>query len=382
MKIGIITHWKDNDNYGAALQSYALQRYLRDQGHDAYVIRFYPKAEHHSLPLRIINFIKKPSLLKAYLRVKNKPTGLKPWDALRDFQSFREKFIKYTPIDYHGLDELKANAPVADIYITGSDQVWHGSLKQRENRAFFLDFGSEGTKRISYAASFGRNYFPCENESLFKDLLQRFSRVSMREESGVEILKDRGFDAIRCLDSTLLLDEERYKSIMEERRHKERFAFFYTVNVGTPEEIYWTQLNDYLSKRGLKCVVTTGSGYKQATEMFDEAVYDYATVPGWLSNIYYSDIVVTASFHGVAFSLMLQKDFVYIPLQGKHSAGNDRITDLLESVNLMDRIALNLENACGLIDKRIDYSNLKKEVFLNLLKQSKDYLDSAILEFK
>lgn len=40
MKIGIMTMWNAIDNYGGILQTYALQRYLRDLGHDAYDIRF------------------------------------------------------------------------------------------------------------------------------------------------------------------------------------------------------------------------------------------------------------------------------------------------------------------------------------------------------
>jgi hypothetical protein len=378
MKIGIITHWKDNDNYGAALQSYALQRYLRNLGHDAFVIRFIPKVEHHSLPQRIINFIKKPSLLKSYIKLKVKPASVNEWDKLRDFKSFREKYIAYSPVIYHGLDELKSNAPEADMYITGSDQVWHGSLNQRENRAFFLDFGGENTKRISYAASFGRNYFPCENELLFKNLLQRFSGVSMREESGVRLLKERGISAVRSLDSTLLLEGEQYNDIMDERRYKEKFVFFYTVNVGSPDELYWDQIKRYFNQKGLLCVVTTGSGYKQASEMFDGAIYDYATVPGWLSNIYNSEVVVTASFHGIAFSLKLKKNFIYMPLKGRHSAGNDRIIDLIKSVGLLDRMANNWDDVVKLIETKIDYSQLEKEMYDSILLQSKNFLTENI----
>lgn len=40
MKIGILTFWWSEDNYGQQLQAYALQRYLRDAGHDAFLIRY------------------------------------------------------------------------------------------------------------------------------------------------------------------------------------------------------------------------------------------------------------------------------------------------------------------------------------------------------
>ena len=378
MKIGIITHWKDNDNYGAALQSYALQRYLRDIGHDAYVIRYYPRVERHTLSQRFLNVIKKPHLVIDYIKMKFIPDHRDTWDKLRDFSSFRERFISYSPVVYHGLEELRSNPPVADLYITGSDQVWHGSLEITENRTFFLDFGEEQTRRISYAASFGRNYFPCDNEELFKELLHRFYSISMREESGLRILRERGLNCTRCLDSTLLLDGLHYKGLMDKRRHAGKFAFFYTVNVKSPDGIYWNNLRDHFRREGIQSVVTTGSGYIPASEIFVGAKYDYAPVQGWLSNIYYSEIIITASFHGIVFSILFQKDFVYIPIGGKHGAGNDRVTDLLESMGLNDRIANSWENLRDILDKNINYSNLNNVGFDKLLQQSKCFLINSI----
>ncbi len=67
MKIGIITHWKDQDNYGAALQSYALQKYLQLLGHDAFIIRYYPKRERNKLPQKDIEFSQEPAhLVRTY----------------------------------------------------------------------------------------------------------------------------------------------------------------------------------------------------------------------------------------------------------------------------------------------------------------------------
>ena len=135
---------------------------------------------------------------------KKKLKRVPEWNKQRDFDSFRNKYIYYSESVYNGFEELQYNYPKADIYITGSDQVWGVSLENEQNRAFFLDFGKEDTVRVSYAASFGRDYFPCENEALFKTLLSRFTAASMREESGVELLKERGIDSIRCLDLSLI----------------------------------------------------------------------------------------------------------------------------------------------------------------------------------
>lgn len=378
MKIGIITHWKDNDNYGAALQSYALQRYLRNLGHDAYVIRYYQIVDKLSIGEKLLLVLKNPFLPFKLYKSKRKVDNSTEWNKKRDFQSFRNKHIVYSDKEYHGLDEIRVDYPVADLYVTGSDQVWHNPLTNRHSWPYFLCFGNKETKRVSYAASFGRNYFPCVDEKKFKELLSAFNMISMREESGREILKERGFESVRCLDSTLLLDYENYKLLMAPRKHKQPFAFYYTVNVTDTNEIYWDRIKLLFEERGWANVVTTGAGYGPAEEVFDGATYDYATVEGWLSNIFYSNIVVTASFHGIVFSLMLHKDFIYMPLQGKYSKGNDRITDLLKSVGLMDRMARTWDDVQRIIDEHIDYGHLEDDKFKELRKQSYEFLNRAL----
>ena len=378
MKIGIITHWKDNDNYGAALQSYALQRYLRNIGQEAYVIRYYQCEDSLSLKEKILLVLKNPLLPIKIYRAKHTVDNSAEWNKLRNFQAFRNKQIAFSDKEYHGLTEIKSNPPIADMYITGSDQVWHNPLTNRHSWPYFLDFGSPQTKRVSYAASFGRNYFPCVDENKFKELLSAFDMISMREESGRKILKERGFESVRCLDSTLLLDYEHYKSLMTPKKYNKPFVFYYTVNITDTNEIYWDKIKRLFEKKGWLNVVTTGAGYGPAEELFDGAIYDYATVEEWLSNIYYSNLVVTASFHGIAFSLLLRKDFVYMPLKGKNSKGNDRITDLLESVGLMSRVAKSWEDVQKLVDLHLDYGNIDDSTFKMLRQQSYEFLNKAM----
>lgn len=381
MRIGIVTHWKDMDNYGAALQSFALQRYLRDLGHEAFVLRYYQRIKDPSLKQKFFYVLKHPMLLIKRSKNKKNLSNIKKWNQLRDFDSFRKNNIAFSESVYNGYDELRQYYPHADLYITGSDQVWGCSLAYEQNRPFFLDFGDEKTKRVAYAASFGRGFFPCVNEELFRELLSRFSAISMREESGVHILREMGIESIRCLDSTLLLPIERYQLLASERKHKDKYAYFYTVNVSSPQEIYWGKIKKLFERKGIQSIVTTGSGYLQPEEMFGGAIYDYATVEEWLSNIENAEIVVTASFHGVVFSYLYHKNFIYMPLKAQSSKGNNRITDFLESVGLLNRIAKDWSDVVKLTDENIDYTSLNNNTFQLLLSQSKDYLH-RILQVK
>ena len=379
MKIGIITHWNAKDNYGGILQTYALQRYLRNLGHEAYVIRFIrarKKANIVSSFRRCLSQIKHFILNNEEQRKKHKQQ--QEWLESRCFDVFRGKYISLSKRIYRNLQDIRATPPQADLYITGSDQVWAGDLTNPNEWIFYLAFGDNKVKRISYAASFGFSYFPGKDEEKFKELLSDFNAISVREANGIDICQKYGFDATRCVDSTFLLKKEQYTSIMSPRKHNEAYAFFYTVNVSTPDEIYWNDLREYLLSQGKKCVVTTGTGYKHAEEIFNNAIYDYATVEEWISNIYYSDVVITASFHGIAFSLILNKDFIYLPLKGIAGGGNNRIVDLLSLVGLEKRQAKSFKEVKELMNEKIDYNHINNRQFQQLLNQSKTYLGAFL----
>lgn len=383
MRIGIVTHWMAEDNYGGMLQSFALQRYLRELGHDAFLIRFFIKnTSQKSLSVRGKTFLKELLInLNLYPKakeIKKEKRNNKEWINKRNFDEFRTKNIALSPHVYYSLDDIQNNPPEADMYITGSDQVWAGDLNNPNIWIFYLAFGSQKIKRISYAASFGFSYFPGKNVEKFKELLSQLDMISVREKSGVDICRENGFDAVRCIDSTLLLDKDVYKSLMTPQKYKGHYAYFYTVNVSSPEEIYWPAFQKKLSEKGTTSVVTTGKGYTQAKEIFEGACYDYATVEEWLSDIYYSDVVITASFHGIVFSIILQKDFIYMPLQGRAGGGNNRVIDLLESAKLSNRIAQSAEGALQLLEQTIDYTNLDDSALSKLIVESKEFLGRAL----
>ena len=383
MKIGIVTHWMAVDNYGGMLQSYALQRYLRNLGHDAYLIRFYiDKKNQQSHSVRIKSALKE---LLISLNVFPNARDIKKENRIRQerskrrrFDEFRNNNIALSPKVYKSLYEIKNDPPEADLYITGSDQVWAGDLNNPNIWIFYLDFGGKNVKRISYAASFGFSYFPGKNVDKFKELLSGFNAISVREANGIDICKKYGFDATRCVDSTFLINKEQYISIMSPRKHNEEYVFFYTVNVSTPDEIYWKELREYLSSQGKKCVVTTGSGYLRAEEIFENAIYDYATVEEWISNIFFSDVVITSSFHGIAFSLILHKDFIYLPLKGTAGGGNNRIVDLLSLLGLDKRQAQSFEEVKELINDKIDYNSINSQKYQQLINQSESYLGAFL----
>lgn len=382
MKIGIVTCWWSKDNYGAILQTYALQKYLRDLGHDAYIIKFdiYGNTGLSRLKDYVKYFLYQVGVYKNISYRKNlKQRKLEnKWNNLRDFDSFRKEFVSMTETTYKGINDVRKNPPEADVYITGSDQVWGVNLATANHQIFYLSFGDQKIQRISYAASFGSKTLPCKDTDLFGSLVSSFNAISVREVGGINILHEYGINAVRCCDSTLLLQSDIYCKLLSKRKYNFDYSYFYTVNVSTPEEILWPEISALFNSLGLRLVVTTGGGYKRAEELFDGAIYDYSKVGEWLSNIYYSTVVVTASFHGIVFSLLFRKNFIYVPLKSSLSKGNDRIFDLLKITKLESRVARTIDDVKSIINSPIDYSSLKFEELDKLVTFSKSFLDKSI----
>lgn len=380
MRIGIVTMWNALDNYGGILQTYALQRYLRNLGIEAFDIRFINRPLFKNRAKVFIRHCLEFVHLMKRNEVEQKREIARSKYGLRRFKEFRDNHINFSETIYYSMHQITNNPPMADVFITGSDQVWGrviegGSPMERVN---FLDFGNSTSKKVAYAASFGHDYFPCGDKQLFHDLVSKFSAVSVRENIGINFCKECGIEAVRCVDSTLLLNADDYYSIITERKHAYRYAYFYTANVRSPKEIYWFELSEYFKSNGIKPVVTTASGYIPAEEVFEGAIYDYASPQEWLTNVKHSEIVITSSFHGIVFSILFQKDFIYLPLSGKQGSGNNRIIDLLETCRLEDRIAYSYENAKQLISRPIDYSHLAYTELDKLIDNSKAFLAKAI----
>lgn len=345
MRIGIVTYWSSSDNYGQQLQCFALQKYLIGLGHDAYLIKYMPTS-HIPLWRRIARTVKYRLLVSSEQKEKDRNTKLiseknKLLNCRRGFKEFRDKYIKSTEIVYRNIKELRNNPPAADIYICGSDQVWNNSLSDPDTAGWFLDFGKPTVKRVSYAASIGRDIDSSEINR-FTKYLKNFNAISVREQKAYTLCHQLGFDkSIIAIDPTLLLNSSAYDSIEIDSNGTDvagkPYVFIYTLNIRTAEEIYWNDFQKIIAKDGLQIRSVSSSGYLPARELLPGVQNEQATIPEWLSLIKHSEYVITTSFHGVVFCLLYHKPFYAVLLQNEYSKGNDRIVSLLANVGLENR---------------------------------------------
>jgi len=369
ISIGIITYWWSKENYGQLLQMYALQKYLRTHGYNAFLIKYDPRKDTTLIKKRSkFLYIKKllnPIVIKRFLKQIN--TIQKREDERikypRFFNEFLIKHIKETSRTYNSITELRKDPPKADVYITGSDVVW--SIFRP---AYYLDFGPTETKRIAYAPSFGRETISDEECQQIKPLLKKFSLVTVRELEGLEICYRAGRqDAKLALDPTFLLAKNDYLKIAENFNIKEEFCFLYMI--GSETKFSMREIFMIIKSRKMDVIYST-------CEKFDKYPKTYLTIEQWIGYNSKASKIITNSYHGCIFAIIFNKDFIFLPLSGIYSKLNVRVQSLLTKLELSNRICNN--NLSELFDISIDYVKVNKKLN-SMINDSKALLYNQLL---
>ncbi|GHU95797.1 hypothetical protein FACS189479_09460 [Spirochaetia bacterium] len=363
MKIGIMTLWWSDDNYGQLLQCYALQKYLRDAGHNAYLIRYKPKNDYIETPLWK-KLLKACNPIKLYHFIGCKINKLAVYKKVmelnkqRNFDEFRNKYISQSEIVYDSYQELVVNPPEADIYIVGSDQVWNffwaaPSQVRALVNAYLLNFGSENIKRISYAASFGVGKIKKKYIDDIAPLLRKFQYISVRENSGISIINKCGINNAEIVpDPTMLLDKDIYRSLYGREsieKYKKPYCLLYMLSNRTKfsiQDVYIWANSKNIDIR-----------YVSANMQFDAYDKIYPTIPQWLGLVDNAQYVITNSYHCSVFSLLFQKKFAVVPMVGEDERMNDRFYTLFNIFDLKERF---INNDFSVLDKETDWLAVSK----------------------
>ena len=249
MKVSIITIL-DNTNYGTYLQALATGMAVKSLGYEVEIIHYTrpcmtPKGNSKAI-YEDRGFIR--WFYRCVLKYSRKSYQLKKLDM---------DFLKcYLPVtsEYIGFKSLIANPPQADVYITGSDQVWNSFYNRGIDKSYYLDFVPKGKKRISYAASIGMPNFPENEVDETKRLLEKYQYITVRELSARKILESLGVASEVVLDPTLLLDKVAWSEIAERYAFKasEPYLLTYSVEYGKEDSYIKHYAKQIAEKKGLK----------------------------------------------------------------------------------------------------------------------------------
>lgn len=346
-KVGILTFHFAN-NYGAILQAYALKEVLLRMGYDViFINRYY-----------------KPCFLKRlYINFRvGYNSKERNW---LDFAKSRDKLIQPVTPYYSSYDaSLKINYQNYHAIITGSDQVWRYSFSHI-GYGYYLDFVTNPSiRKVSYAASFGNKEWT-ENNAVtenIKGLLYKFSAISVRETSGVEICKNIfGVNAKHVLDPTLLLDSFDYtdkilNNYVPERDYSHFVVSYLLANNQVPEVM--RKLNYFANSNGCQFMDLYFIDSANTNE-YGILNKVHVRLEEWLYAIKTAKYIVTNSFHATVFSILFKKQFVVLESNGHRSS---RISSLLNSLSISGRY-VTLENiSAEQLRNEIDYSTVYKRL--------------------
>lgn len=351
MKIGIIT-MPLCANYGGTLQNWALQQVLIKLGHNPITLRFPVMYQNMSsvhywtrvFPMQVARYV--------YYKYKGRkyemPLTIGPWKKnVKGMERFVDDHISVTEyLPNLNMDDVRRYG--IEALVVGSDQIWRPVMYDAV-KYYFLGFtGDSDILRIAYAPSVALDEWPYKSEVTVKlrELIKKFSAVSVREKSSVKLVKDNlGVDAQWVLDPTMLLGIEDYLEICKGvQKNKTPFIFAYILDV-TKEKQKMVEL----TARKLACSVRWLTADKVKAD---------DTIERWLANFRDAKYVITDSYHGTVFSLIFQKEFYCFY---NNYRGNARMDSLKEISGIEDRfVNVAVESPWNKIDYPTVKSNIDK----------------------
>lgn len=335
MKVGIVTLHKVL-NFGSVLQAYCTCLRVRRLGYEPEIVNY---MQPRYTIMGSVSSIWREAFSGG---MKRAPAAffrsvLKTISYFIQRHNF-ERFVRgYLPVGrgiFTSFRALVRTPPNADIYMTGSDQVWNSEYNQGVDSCHYLDFAPQGRPRISYAASFGKDSIPEKERLETQTLLKKYLSIGVRESSAVKIAEDLGVQgAVHVLDPTMLLSrEEWFAEFKPKRLMDEPYLLIYSVERSLDSLVYRTARR-VADERNLKIMFLSQAAALRSMSGCD-VQKSFASVEDFVSAFYFADYVVASSFHGTAFSINFNRQFASV-LPPKFGA---RPRSLLNLVGLTGRI--------------------------------------------
>ncbi len=367
MKVQVITRHAPV-NYGSLLQAIATQKIFENAGCECEIIDYirtdeeYQNADKAYLKQKP-KWNSNPILRAIYLMLRV-PASI---DSGNKFRTMQEKYLKLTK-RYSSNEDLKNNIEDADLYVTGSDQVWGKVACGEYDTSYFLDFVKDNNKKIAFASSMGHATKTEAEEKLFIDCLKQYKHVAVREDAVVEYLKSIGVEAKQVLDPTLMISAEEWRE-MSVKPREGKYVLIYQIH---SDKRLGKYAKEYARRKGLPLIRISQNFHQIIRDGKFQYIPDVKEFLGYIDN---AECLITDSFHGTAFAINLNTNFIEILPNTNTSSRNQSILRLL---NLSDRIVSDL-NDFSIMNSTIDYASVNS-ILADERRKSLDVLNSFIKE--
>lgn len=379
-KVGILTLYTNNYNYGGVLQSYALCKTINDMGNECKVVEYSGKRNvvYNSLRDRIkqYNLSEISHKIKNIIVEKTCGSKIEPIVIARKemFDKFCDENIPHTK-KYTDSNIFELNKKF-DYFVSGSDQVWNPNCALG---IFLQDFVDDSNKKVSYAASISRNSLSNHEKSIMIPLIKDFKSISVREITGKKLLEECGVENVSAvIDPTMLLTADKWAKVVDNSVEKEPYAFCYFFS---DSKEYREKINDFCKKKGLKLLFIPYAKQKYSTNDSNGkgTPINEAGPSQFLGLMKNAEYIFTDSFHGLVFSILFNKKFMVFERDNNSTSTskNSRIYDLLRLFSLEKRLIRNKIDFEDIIDENINFEKIES-ILNNERKRSLLFLKSSL----
>ncbi|MDR1136079.1 MAG: polysaccharide pyruvyl transferase family protein [Clostridiales Family XIII bacterium] len=327
-------------NYGTQLQAFATQEKLK-QYYDDVVFIDYRRRDTYGLGLMRIftkgNPLKIPIIL---------PTLVYWWYL---FGGFRKKYLHLTKQVYLKDADFDSFDDCADVYFSGSDQIWNTGWNGGVIPAFYLSFAPEDKPKFAFASSFGKIRFTEDEITQSKKYIDRFCAISVREESGVSVLKEQyGYDnCLRIVDPTLCMPASFWRSVALPSKINDDYILIYNLYRSHMLDKYAAELSRRTGLKLYRFCTRFDHVLRNGKSLMMPKIFEFVTL---IDNAKY---VLTDSFHATAFSMNLNTE----PICVYPDCYSGRISEFLDLLGEGQRHILSFEDF-DVLERHVDFERV------------------------
>lgn len=357
MKIGILT-FHCAHNYGAVLQAYALSTYLKRCGYDVEIVDYRPffvEYSHGILPIaKIIKLGLKEGAI-FFLKIL-------PFTILRGIRAYKfNKFINNLPLSIHYYNREKI-LDTYDVLICGSDQIWNKKITNGYDKYYTGQVNTKATY-ISYGASTELSLVKSD-VCFFKKILNNFKHIGIREKELINYLRNlTDSEIVQVLDPVFLLKRQEWLDIAIKPSNKKPYLLVYQ---NKRSKFVIDAAYKLASQKGLEVYEITAEAQFFYKKNRKRTLSPYQFL-GYFSEAEY---VITTSFHGTAFSIIMGKPFKLF-LFGESVDG--RGLDLLKTLHIENATFSSFDMNIGESAPIIDSLRCKE-----MIDKSKNFLSNSL----
>ena len=367
MRIGILTFHRSH-NFGAILQAYALYTKLQQEGFDVSIIDYWPdyrKESTSSFPSYFwsLSFPHKIRALVKYI-LTSRSSGIRKRRIMNFIcTSFK---LEREPRFINGSDIPN----LYDVCIYGSDQIWK-KFKLRAfqgiDKTYFGEFQNKIIYKISYAASMGVLDLSNDESNSLSNLIENINSISVREITLKDYLRTFNLEVKLACDPTFLLNKSDWLNLFSSvKKPGFQYVLYYNIQSSELGKIASRQIARHFELELIEIPQPPIQNILKSSNPGEAGPIEF------LNYIYNAEFVISSSFHGVAFSIIFEKQFYALGMVNN----SDRVLTALSELKITDRYINKIEEIC--LNKSIDYTTVNN-LLSNYKKESFDFLSESLI---